>query len=320
MIDQVRDFITQQPLALQYGFAGLLALLLAGTLAAMVLPGLRPGKWNDLGPRMRSWWVISILVTGALFAGAVAFTCLFALISFLALKEYLTLAPTRREDRAVVLLAYLSIPVSAFVILINEYLIYLVTVPMWWFVLTAALMAVLGRTQGFLSTVGIVHWGVVVCVYNLGYIAFLMQVPDREAPAGNIGLVFFLLFVTQLNDVMQYVWGKLLGRTKILPTVSPNKTWEGFIGGALTCAAVIVLCGPYFTPLSGVGLYVTAIALPIAGFAGDITMSAIKRDLGVKDTSTLIPGHGGALDRLDSLTFTAPLYFHLLAFYAVAAY
>ena len=181
----------------------------------------------------------------------------------------------------------------------------------------SAAMAWIGRTDGYLATVGIVHWGTVVCVYNIGYIAFLMRVPDGEAPAGGAGLVFFLIFITQLNDVAQYCWGKALGKHKITPKVSPNKTWEGAIGGWLTTAAVFFWLAPYFTPLSPVHAAIMGIVVPMFGFFGDITMSAVKRDIGVKDTSKLIPGHGGVLDRLDSLTFAAPVYFHLLAYFAI---
>jgi phosphatidate cytidylyltransferase len=272
---------------------------------------------------MASWWVIAVLVGGALLLGWQATAVLFALISFLALKEYLTLAPTRKEDRVIVLLAYLSVILNYGLIFVDgvlfedSYQVYLILVPVYLFLATAAAMAWIGRTDGYLATVGIVHWGVVVCVYNLGYVAFLMRTPDSEAPAGAAGLVFFLLFITQLNDVAQYCWGKALGRRKITPKVSPNKTWEGAIGGWLTSAGVFYLLAPYFTPLTPPQAAVMGVVVPMAGFFGDITMSAIKRDLGVKDTSRLIPGHGGALDRLDSLTFTAPIYFHLMAYFAV---
>jgi phosphatidate cytidylyltransferase len=161
----------------------------------------------------------------------------------------------------------------------------------------------------------------VTCVYNIGFIPLLMRVPRWDAPqAGAVGLVFLLLVATEGNDVFQYLTGKLFGRRKIVPTVSPGKTWEGFLGGWLLTTGLIVAIGPLFTPLHGVGLWVVALALPPAGFAGDITFSAIKRDLGVKDTSGFIPGHGGVLDRLDSLTFTSPLYFHLLAYFSLATY
>jgi len=304
------------------GFLFVLTLLVLGTLAAFVLPALQPGKWSDLGPRMRSWWVMVILVGGALALGWQATAILFALISFLALKEYLTLAPTRKEDRLIVLLAYLSVFVNYGLIFVevlfdDSYQIYLVFIPVYVFLIMAATMAWIGRTEGYLATVGIVHWGTVVCVYNIGYIAFLMRTPDSEAPAGAAGLVFFLLLITQLNDVAQYCWGKALGRTKITPKVSPNKTWEGAVGGWLTTAAVFYLLAPYFTPLSPAHAAIMGVLVPMSGFFGDITMSAIKRDLGVKDTSRLIPGHGGVLDRLDSLTFAAPVYFHLLAYFAL---
>lgn len=310
------------PEPLVFGFLGVLALLLAGTIAALVLPAMQPGKWSDLGPRMRSWWVMAVLLGGALIAGWQATAILFAFISFLALKEFLTLAPTRKEDRLIVLLAYLSVFVNyglifAEALFDDSYQIYLVFIPVYGFLIAAAVMAWIGRTDGYLPTVGIIHWGMVVCVYNIGYIAFLMRVPADEAPAGGAGLVFFLLFITQLNDVAQYCWGKAFGKTKITPNVSPNKTWEGAIGGWLTAAAVFYWLAPYFTPLEPMHAAIIGVVVPMAGFFGDIAMSAIKRDLGVKDTSRLIPGHGGVLDRLDSLTFAAPVYFHLLAYFAI---
>jgi phosphatidate cytidylyltransferase len=316
------DIIAFLQTPLGFGFLGVLALLILGSIAALILPRTQPGKWTDLAPRMQSWWIIVILVAGALVLGWQATAILFALISFLALKEYLTLAPTRKEDRLIVLLAYLSVFVNYGLIFAeglfdDSYQIYLVFIPVYGFLIAAAAMAWIGRTEGYLATVGIVHWGMVVCVYNIGYIAFLMRVPDAEAPAGGAGLVFFLIFITQLNDVAQYCWGKAFGRIKITPTVSPNKTWEGAIGGWLTTAVVFYLLAPYFTPLSPPHAAIMGMIIPMAGFFGDITMSAVKRDLGVKDTSRLIPGHGGVLDRLDSLTFAAPVYFHLLAYFAI---
>lgn len=319
---EVTIWFVTMPGALALGFGVVLALLALGTVAAFILPALQPGKWSDLGPRMRSWWVMAILVGAALLLGWRATAILFAFISFLALKEFLTLAPTRKDDRLVVLLAYVFIVVNYALIFADplfedSYQIYLVFIPVYGFLISAATMAWIGRTEGYLATVGIVHWGLIVCGYNIGYIAFLMRTPDAEAPAGAAGLVFFLLFITQFNDVAQYCWGKALGRTKITPRVSPNKTWEGAIGGWLTTAAVFYALAPYFTPLSPWQAAIMGLVVPMAGFFGDITMSAIKRDLGVKDTSRLIPGHGGVLDRLDSLTFAAPVYFHLLAYFAI---
>jgi phosphatidate cytidylyltransferase len=334
------EYLLAQPKPLLYGGAGVLLLLLLGSAAAFVLPAAQPGKWTDLRPRMQSWWVIVLLVGGALVGGWAPFTLLMAFVSFVALKEFLTLAPTRREDRPIVLLAYAAVILNYWAVWIDHYPFYLVIAPIYIFLATAFAMAWIGRTEGFLATVGIVHWGVIVCVYNLGYLAVLMRTPNAEAPAGAAGLVFLLIFMTQFNDVAQYCWGKALGRSKITPSVSPNKTWEGAAGGWITTAALFTWLAPYFIqcapggpiPAPGEPLYVAdgqlqfwervfiGATLPILGFAGDITMSAVKRDLGVKDMSRLIPGHGGALDRLDSLTFAAPWFFHWMAYFVLVRY
>ena len=304
---------------LVWGLAGVLAILTLGALAAMLLPLLRPGgDYRNLQQRVASWWVMVALLAAALVLGWQATLALFALISFLALREFLSLAPARREDRLIILASYLVVPISYGWIAINEYGIYLVFIPVWVFLITPFLMAIIGQTRNYLQRAAGFHWGEVACVYSIGFVVFLMRTPANEPmPAGPAGLVFLLLVATEANDVAQYCWGKLFGRHKILPTVSPNKTWEGFLGGWVTTAALIWLIGPIFAPLAGLKLAIMAVLLPLAGFAGDVTLSAVKRDIGVKDSSHLIPGHGGILDRIDSLTFTTPLYFHLMTFFAL---
>jgi len=312
-------WVTEQPSALIIGIIALVVLLISGSLAAHILSK-RPGdKWQDLGPRMRSWWTICGLLVPLLVIGWQTFILLWAFLSYIALREFLTLAPTRREDRLVVLFAYLSIVFVYWAIWIDNYDYFLTFTPVYMFLGMAVMMAFLGRVEGFLATVGIIHWGIILCVFNLGHVALLMRTPEIEvaAYAGPAGLVFFLILITQLNDVTQYIWGKMLGKHKISPTISPNKTWEGAIGGFATTTIIFVILAPYFTPLLFWQSIIVGAFLPVLGFFGDVTMSAIKRDLGVKDSSRLIPGHGGALDRLDSLMFTAPWYFHSLAFFSL---
>jgi phosphatidate cytidylyltransferase len=115
--------------------------------------------------------------------------------------------------------------------------------------------------------------------------------------------------------VAQYLWGKAFGRHQITPTVSPNKTVEGLIGGIITTTILSYLLAPLLTPLDRWDSISAGLMISTGGFLGDITISALKRDLGVKDSGQLIPGHGGILDRIDSLTYTAPLFFHFLRFY-----
>jgi phosphatidate cytidylyltransferase len=302
-----------------WGLAGVLTLLTLGALAALLLPLVRRGHdYTNLRQRVISWWVMVALLCGALTLGWQATLVLFALVSFMALREFLSLAPARAEDRLIILGSYLVVPMSYAWIPINEYGIYLVFIPVWVFLITPFLMAIVGQTRNYLQRAAGFHWGQIACVYSIGFVVWLMRTPANEPmPAGPAGLVFLLLVATEANDVAQYCWGKLLGRHKIMPKVSPNKTWEGFLGGWATTGALIWLIGPIFAPLAGLNLAIMAVVLPLAGFAGDVTLSAVKRDIGVKDTSRLIPGHGGILDRIDSLTFTAPLYFHLMTFFAL---
>jgi phosphatidate cytidylyltransferase len=133
--------------------------------------------------------------------------------------------------------------------------------------------------------------------------------------AGGLGLLFFLVMLTQFNDVAQYTWGKLTGRHKVTPTVSPKKTWEGLIGGIATTTLLASLIGPYLTPMDFRWSALAGLIIGVSGFLGDITMSAMKRDLGVKDTGGLIPGHGGILDRVDSLTYAAPVFTHFFRYF-----
>jgi phosphatidate cytidylyltransferase len=127
-------------------------------------------------------------------------------------------------------------------------------------------------------------------------------------------LVLFLVFVTEMSDVLQYVWGKLLGRHKILPTISPNKTWEGFLGGVLS-AALLSLTIRFLTPFPVWETLAVSLLIGVVGFFGGAVMSAVKRDLGTKDFGTLIPGHGGVLDRVDSLCYAAPVFFHYVRYF-----
>jgi phosphatidate cytidylyltransferase len=133
--------------------------------------------------------------------------------------------------------------------------------------------------------------------------------------AHGAALLLFVVLLTELNDVAQYVFGRTLGRRKIIESVSPKKTAEGLVGGALTTTALSVALAPYLTPLTRGDSVAVGLMIGFGGFLGDVTISAVKRDIGVKDSGTLIPGHGGILDRIDSLLFTGPLFFHFMAYF-----
>ena len=153
-------------------------------------------------------------------------------------------------------------------------------------------------------------------VFSLSHAAYLLAVPgDGHAAWEGAGLLLYLVVLTQANDIAQYIWGKLFGRRKIVPRVSPKKTWEGLIGGVITTVALAVLLAPKITPFDPLGAIVAGFIIGIAGFFGDVTISSLKRDLGIKDTGGMIPGHGGILDRVDSLIYSAPLFLHFTRYF-----
>jgi phosphatidate cytidylyltransferase len=177
-------------------------------------------------------------------------------------------------------------------------------------------MVLIGQTKGFIKSAGIIHWSIMLTVFCISHIAYLLVLPVKNVESGSIGLILFLLFTTQFNDVCQYIWGKTFGKHKILPKVSPNKTWEGFLGALLTITICSGYIAPLLTPLTfGCGL-IAGVVISISGFFGDVVISSVKRDLQIKDCGNLIPGHGGILDRMDSLIYTAPLFFHLIYYVA----
>lgn len=295
----------------------IIGLLLFASAFVAVLRRRRPHKdYTELSQRVRTWWLII-----AVFSVAIAFNpgtgiIVLGLVSFLAFKEYLSLIATRRADHTVLFWAYLTIPLQYWWVYRGWYGMFIIFIPVYVFLFLPMRMVLIGETQGFLRAAGMLHWGLMTTVFSLSHMAYLLALPASGNPgSGGVGLLLYLVLLTQLNDIMQYVWGKTLGRHKAIPRVSPGKTVEGLLGGVLTTTAVSWWVAPLLTPLTGwEPLWVGAV-IGFAGFIGDVTISAIKRDIGVKDSGTLLPGHGGILDRLDSLTYTAPLFFHIVYYF-----
>ncbi len=305
------------PANVVYATAAIYGLLILASAVVAVMRWRNPGeRYKELADRVRSWWWMIGAFTLAILLNQTVAVVFLGLIAYLALKEYLSLVPTRRIDREVLLFAYLAIPVQFYWAAIDWYNMFIVFIPVWMFLFFPALMALRGETQGFLRAVGTLSWGLMMTVYTLSHMAWLLVAGDAINPvAGGVGLLFFLVVLTQFNDVAQYCWGKLFGRHKVTPSVSPKKTWEGLIGGIATTTLVASLAGPYLTPMDWRWSALAGAILGVSGFLGDITMSAMKRDLGVKDTGGLIPGHGGILDRVDSLTYAAPVFVHFIRYF-----
>ena len=311
-MSEILERVPRGPLG--YVLLGVLGALVVATVVGAVLARAKPAKdFTELNARIRSWWFMAgVFVLALLLSRAVSLVFL-AFLSFLALKEYLSLIPTRRADRGVLLWAYLAVPLQYLWVWIDWYGMFIIFIPVYKFILIPVRMVLHGQTEGFLRAAGTLHWGLMTTVFTLSHIAYLLQLPEAGGAVGA-SLVLFLVLVTQFGDVAQYTWGKLFGRHKVMPTVSPNKTYEGLLGGIATSFVLVQLLAPHLTPLTRNESLVAGFFLPLAGFLGDVSVSAIKRDIGVKDAGSLIPGHGGVLDRVNSLTFTAPLFFHFLRY------
>ena len=297
-----------------WGIAGVFAILVVASIVVFGLKKARPERdYGELKARISSWWVMVTVLAFVIVLSPMISVAFLGFVSFLALKEYFSLIPTRRADRRVLFWAYLAIPIQFYWIGIEWYGMFIIFIPVYMFLFLPLAMLMTGKTDGFLRAAGSLHWGLMTMVFAIGHAAYLLALPEDVNPAaGGAGLLLFLIFLTQFNDVAQYVWGKLFGRHKAIPAVSPNKTVEGLLGGIATTTLLAWLIAPHLTPLVSWEAPVAGLIIGFAGFVGDVTISALKRDLGVKDSGTLIPGHGGILDRVDSLTFTAPLFFHYL--------
>ncbi|WP_044641168.1 phosphatidate cytidylyltransferase [Risungbinella massiliensis] len=296
---------------------GIFGVLIIASIVTFLLIRFKPEKdFTELKLRIQSWWVMVAIFSITIMISRKISIIFFAFLSFLALKEYLSLIPTKRAHRHVLFWAYLSIPIQFYWIYQQWYGMYIIFIPVYMFLLIPIVLILIGENKGFLHSVGSIHWGLMLMVFGLSHVSYLLVLPPEGAlEAGGAGLVLFLVVLTQCNDVAQYIWGKFLGKHKVVPKVSPNKTWEGLLGGIMTTIGLAYLLAPLLTPLQPIHILWTGILISVGGFIGDVNISALKRDLHVKDSGSSIPGHGGILDRVDSLTFTAPIFFHFVRYF-----
>jgi phosphatidate cytidylyltransferase len=295
---------------------GVLALLAVSSLIGWVL-SLRVtndqgrATVQNLNARIRAWWMMVAVFGLAMATGGIGSIVLFGLTSFLALREFITLTPTRPGDhRSLFWVFFIILPLQYYLIAIKWYGLFSILIPVYAFLFIPIRSAMAGDCERFLERTAKIQWGLMICVYCVSYVPALLSldIPGYEKQNGK--LMFYFVLVAQISDVLQYVWGKTLGRHKIAPNVSPNKTWEGFIGGI--ASATLIGTGLWwatpFSPLQSAGM---SLAITLMGFGGGLVMSAIKRDRNVKDYGNMLAGHGGVMDRIDSLCFAAPVFFHL---------
>jgi phosphatidate cytidylyltransferase len=304
-----------------YGlYVGILTILILASVIGMILdyrtqsPKARETVRN-INARTKAWWIMVGIFASANFAGTGWTVLLFAFMSFLALREFVTITPTRRGDHLSLLLTFFVLtPLQYFLVYIGWYGMFSVLLPVYAFLFIPTLNALRGDPKHFLERTAKLQWAIMVCVYALSHAPAILMLDIPGYEGENPKLLLYFLLIVQLSDVLQYVWGKTLGKRAVAPNISPNKTVEGLIGGVASATAIgtLLYWATPFNPLQAWGF---ALLITLAGFAGGLTMSAIKRDRGVKDYGTIVEGHGGMLDRIDSVCFAAPLFFHVLRFF-----
>ena len=277
--------------------------------------------------------MLAIAVSVALLVGRLGIVLLLGTASCIAWSELTRMFGARVADRPAIRAGYVLIILNYLVVLNGALSLFPFFLPIASLYVLAILLLVQGDSEGYIRSAGGLLWGLLFLGYGVSHAALLMVLPASSVgPMGPAGWFLFLVILTETDDIFQAVVGRMFGRHKrhrISPVISPNKTWEGFFGGMLVIVVLAPLIAPWLTSLGQVpgplalseslrpivGPILIAILISIAGFFGDINMSAIKRDSGVKDSSKLLPGMGGVIDRVDSLTMTAPMYVYFLTWW-----
>ncbi len=273
------------------------------------------GAIDNLNARIRAWWVMVLVIGLAFVFGRAGVIVLFLFVSFFALREFMSLTYTRRGDHdALATSFFIVLPLQYWFVWSGWYGLYSIFIPVYAFLVLPILSALSGDTMRFLERAAKVQWGLMVCVFCISHVPALLTLDIPGFEGRNLLLIVFLVLVVQSSDVLQYIWGKLFGRHRFAPDVSPSKTLEGLIGGVASATAIGAALW-WITPFKPWQSALIALAINVMGFLGGLVMSAIKRDRGVKDWGDMIEGHGGMLDRLDSVVFAAPVFFHVTRYW-----
>jgi phosphatidate cytidylyltransferase len=305
--------------------ADLLGLLVLGFLAAasvvvavlnLTVKGVAGRKTVEyLVARTKAWWVMCVLVFVAVLLGTNALIVFFGIVSFLALREFVTLTNTRKSDHRSLFYAFFLItPIQYALVYAGWYGFFAIFIPVFAGLVIAVLGTLKGDSVNYLARTAKIHWGLLICVYAISHIPALLELKVTGMQGKTVNLLLFLLVVVECGDVFGYVWGKLLGKAKVSPNISPNKTWVGLVMGTLTATGIGAGLW-WLTPFLPWQAAVVSLVILLVGFGGGIVMAAVKRDAGIKDFGDLIQGHGGVLDRMDSLAFAAPVFFHVVRFW-----
>lgn len=323
--------ITTPDIALLWTLAGLFTVLIVGSIARFI--ALRNSEAKLRRKRLaslRTWWMLAVFISAGLLLGRLGICLLLSVASCIGWFELSRLFGARPEDKLAIRAGYGLIIVNYLLILQGAVSLFVVFLPLASMLVLPIILLVMGEPRGYIRSTGALLWNIMFIGYGLSHAALLMALPQSSAgPLGPAGWLLFLVILTETDDIFQAIIGRLFGAHKrhlLAPVISPNKTWEGFLGGMVVIVVLAPTIAPYLTSLGQqagpfdlspawqpwLAPVLVALLISCFGFFGDINMSAIKRDAGVKDGSNLLAGMGGVIDRVDSLSMTAPVFVYFL--------
>jgi len=270
---------------------------------------------SNFGKRLKTSWVIFAVTGLAFLFGFFGLTLFFTFISFLALREFLSIVRLKGSDYWPIFCAfYIFLPLQYFFVLIDLQFLFFIFIPVYVFLFNPILSVVASDDEEqFFERASKFQWAQIACIYCLSYLPAIAGMTLRNNYESSDLLIYFLA-VIMFSDSLQYVFGSWLGKKKIAPKISPNKTWEGAIYGIL--AASLIGTAMYkLTPFLWWQSFIVSLVICVVGFLGGLVMSGIKRSIKIKDWGDILGGHGGILDRVDSMIFAAPLFYHLCKYF-----
>ena len=277
--------------------------------------------------RLFFWFMISVLLAVSLLLGRIPTIILFGLLSFWALREFVTMTPTRRGDHRTLFWVFLGFtPLHYVLVAYNLYDLFTVVIPVYASLFIPGRIAFTGDRENFLERSAKIQFGLLICVYALSHAAAILNldfvswdtVQKKAIPWSGqaAGALLFFMIIVQISDGLHFVCDRVFGKHIIAKDVDGTKTWEGLVGAAISSAVAGILLNLLsITPFTWYGAALMAMVISVMASSGSMTMSAIKRDRGVKDYGSLVQGHVGILDRIDSICFAAPIYFHLIRYF-----
>ena len=308
-------------LHLLWAIACLFGILSLGTcIRFWMLGGRADAKAQTHFESVRSWWVLAIALSVAALLGNKGVIALLATVGTLSLWELQQILGWKRVGKATSCVAFGLAALFYVSLLFGDAEQMQVIAPVAIVLVLGAARAWLGLVTDFIRVTAAMIWGELLFVYCLSHAYFLLVLPGLPEPwVGNLGWFLYLVILTESNDIAQALIGRKFGRTKITPVTSPNKSFEGLLGGILVTTVLAVILAPWLTSLMQISRWsgtllaaFSGVVIATFGFLGDINKSGIKRDVGIKDSGVMIPGQGGMMDRVDSLTFSAPVFFYFV--------